>query len=68
MAFHVKPREVTHASKDASGLPTHLSIVERRLEMSDASQTLILVSELIPNLVSAMQADVLIVGQSAVPI
>ena len=36
--------------------------------MSDASQILVFVSEFIPQLEPVMKADVLVVGQSALPI
>lgn len=52
---------------DVPSLFTHLPIVKRQLEMSDASPTLVLVSELIPNLIPVVEADVLIIGQPAVP-
>lgn len=51
-----------------AGLITHLLIVKIKSEMSDASQVFVHISELVPNLTPVVKADVLIVGQPAVPI
>ena len=67
MAFQVEPGEIARASKNIVGLFTHVRIVERKLQMCDASQMLVSGYEVSQQFISVMKADVLIVGQPALP-
>jgi hypothetical protein len=58
MAFQVEPGEVARASKNIVGLFTHVRIVERKLQMCDASQMLVSGYEFFQNFISVMKADV----------